>query len=91
MCSPVGAVSVHLQGASDVTSSQHAHQCGANFTACPDYERIRRSTCSCVPVSAGVYLMSPMLHTLTKNVSEDSVIAMIVGLSVLHLFLHDYK
>jgi phosphatidylinositol glycan class C protein len=40
---------------------------------------------------AGVYLMSPMLHSLTRNISEDSVIAMIVGLCVLHLFLHDYK
>lgn len=40
---------------------------------------------------AGVYLMSPMLHSLTRNVSEDSVIAMIVGLCIMHLFLHDYK
>jgi 4-amino-4-deoxy-L-arabinose transferase-like glycosyltransferase len=42
-------------------------------------------------VCAGVYLMSPMLHSLTRNVSEDSVIAMIVGLCITHLFLHDYK
>lgn len=41
--------------------------------------------------NTGVYLMSPMLHSLTRNVSEDSVIAMIVGLCVTHLFLHDYK
>jgi hypothetical protein len=40
---------------------------------------------------AGVYLMSPMLHSLTRNVSEDSVIAMIAGLCITHLFLHDYK
>lgn len=39
----------------------------------------------------GVYLMSPMLHSLTKNISEDSVIAMIVGLCALHLFLYDYR
>jgi hypothetical protein len=32
-----------------------------------------------------------MLHSLTRNVSEDSVIAMIAGLCTLHLFLHDYK
>lgn len=44
--------------------------------------------CTCLP---GVYLLSPMLHSLTRNVSEDSVIAMIVGLCVTHLALHDYK
>lgn len=52
------------------------------------------STCCLVCdgfVLPGVYLMSPMLHTLTKNISEDSVIAMIVGLCITHLFLHDYK
>jgi hypothetical protein len=38
----------------------------------------------------GVYLMSPMLHSLTKNISEDSVIALIVGLYILHLFLYNY-
>lgn len=45
----------------------------------------------CFSLHAGVYLMSPMLHSLTRNISEDSVIAMIVGLCVTHLFLHDYK
>lgn len=52
------------------------------------------ATCLSAGVPAwdtGVYLMSPMLHSLTRNVSEDSVIAMIVGLCVTHLFLHDYK
>jgi hypothetical protein len=32
-----------------------------------------------------------MLRTLTKTVSEDSVVAMTAGLLVLHLYLHDYK
>jgi hypothetical protein len=40
---------------------------------------------------AGVFLMSPLLHSLTRNVSEDSVIAMIVGLCCTHLCLYDYK
>eukprot|EP00879_Flechtneria_rotunda_P013359 GHRR01013949.1.p1 GENE.GHRR01013949.1~~GHRR01013949.1.p1 ORF type:complete len:178 (+),score=53.64 GHRR01013949.1:913-1446(+) len=35
--------------------------------------------------------MSPLLHTLTNNISDDSVIAMIVGLCIIHLFLHDYN
>jgi hypothetical protein len=40
---------------------------------------------------AGVYLLSPLLRTLTKTISEDSVIAMTVGLLIIHLYLHDYK
>lgn len=39
----------------------------------------------------GVYLMSPLLHSLTRNISEDSVIALITGLCIMHLALHDYK
>lgn len=42
-------------------------------------------------VNAGVYLLAPLLRTLTKTVSEDSVIAMTAGLLILHLYLHDYK
>lgn len=42
-------------------------------------------------LDAGVYLLSPLLRTLTKTVSEDSVIAMTAGLLILHLYLHDYK
>jgi phosphatidylinositol glycan class C protein len=38
-----------------------------------------------------VYLLSPLLRTLTKTISEDSVIAMTAGLLMLHLYLHDYK
>eukprot|EP00878_Enallax_costatus_P005691 GHUV01005968.1.p1 GENE.GHUV01005968.1~~GHUV01005968.1.p1 ORF type:complete len:398 (+),score=100.30 GHUV01005968.1:2189-3382(+) len=52
---------------------------------------LRRGVRQAALLSGGVYLMSPMLHTLTKNISEDSVIAMIVGLCILHLFLHDYN
>ncbi len=35
--------------------------------------------------------MCPLLHSLTANISADSVIATTVGLCVLHLALHDYK
>jgi predicted phage gp36 major capsid-like protein len=44
-----------------------------------------------VRACAGVLLMSPLLRSLTRNISEDSVIAMIAGLCILHLFLYDYK
>jgi len=43
------------------------------------------------PPHPGVYLLAPMLRTLTKTVSEDSVIAMTAGLLIVHLYLHDYK
>ena len=46
------------------------------------------SMCQCF---AGVYLLSPLLHSLTRSISEDSIIAMAVGLLILHLYLHDYK
>uniref|UniRef100_A0A383WEY0 Phosphatidylinositol N-acetylglucosaminyltransferase subunit C n=1 Tax=Tetradesmus obliquus TaxID=3088 RepID=A0A383WEY0_TETOB len=52
---------------------------------------LRRGVRQVVLLSGGVYLLSPMLHSLTRNVSEDSVIAMIVGLCVTHLALHDYN
>lgn len=42
-------------------------------------------------LTGGVYLLSPLLRTLTKTVSEDSVIAMTAGLLILHLYLHDYN
>lgn len=42
-------------------------------------------------VHAGVYLLSPLLHSLTRTISEDSIIAMTAGLLILHLYLHDYK
>jgi phosphatidylinositol glycan class C protein len=38
-----------------------------------------------------VYLLSPLLHTLTRTISEDSVIALTVCSLLLHLALHDYK
>ena len=42
-------------------------------------------------VVSGVYFLSPLLHSLTRTISTDSVVAMTVGLLLLHLFLHDYK
>lgn len=44
-----------------------------------------------VLLTGGVYLLSPLLHSLTRTISEDSIIAMTVGLLILHLYLHDYK
>jgi len=39
---------------------------------------------------AGVYLLSPLLQTLTGTVSGDSVSAMVVASLLAHLYLHDY-
>jgi hypothetical protein len=44
-----------------------------------------------IPLLAGVLFLSPLLHSLTRTVSEDSVIALTVLLLMAHLFLHDYK
>ena len=45
----------------------------------------------CGLLVGGVYCLSPLLHTLAKTVSEDSIIALAVMLNLMHLFLHDYK
>jgi phosphatidylinositol glycan class C protein len=41
--------------------------------------------------TAGVYLLSPLMHTLTRTISEDSIIALTVCALLAHLALHDYK
>lgn len=42
-------------------------------------------------LTAGVYFMSPLLQTLTRSVSSDSIVALVCGLLVMHLYLHDYS
>jgi hypothetical protein len=38
----------------------------------------------------GVYVLSPLLQSLTSTVSSDSVTALVVACLLVHLFLHDY-
>ncbi|CAI9772155.1 unnamed protein product [Fraxinus pennsylvanica] len=39
----------------------------------------------------GLYVLSPIYHTLTRSISSDSIWALTASLLVLHLFLHDYS
>lgn len=39
----------------------------------------------------GLYILSPIYHTLTRSISSDSIWALTASLIVLHLFLHDYS
>ncbi|KAL0054305.1 hypothetical protein WJX82_006881 [Trebouxia sp. C0006] len=50
----------------------------------------RRAVRQLVLLTAGVYLMSPLLQTLTSSVSSDSIVALVCGLLTMHLYLHDY-
>ncbi|KAL6979475.1 hypothetical protein U1Q18_021137 [Sarracenia purpurea var. burkii] len=40
---------------------------------------------------AGLYVLSPIYHTLTRSISSDSIWALTVSLITLHLFVHDYS
>lgn len=40
---------------------------------------------------AGLYILSPIYHTLTRSISSDSIWALTASLVVLHLFLHNYS
>lgn len=40
---------------------------------------------------AGLYLLSPIYHTLTRSISSDSIWALTAALIILHLFLHNYS
>ncbi|KAF7134710.1 hypothetical protein RHSIM_Rhsim08G0028000 [Rhododendron simsii] len=40
---------------------------------------------------SGLYVLSPIYHTLTRSISSDSIWALTVSLITLHLFLHDYS
>ncbi|KAL3813961.1 hypothetical protein ACJIZ3_015229 [Penstemon smallii] len=39
----------------------------------------------------GLYVLSPIYHTLTRSISSDSIWALTASLIVLHLFLHSYS
>ncbi|PSS11081.1 Phosphatidylinositol N-acetylglucosaminyltransferase subunit C like [Actinidia chinensis var. chinensis] len=39
----------------------------------------------------GLYVLSPIYHTLTRSISSDSIWALTASLIILHLFLHDYS
>lgn len=39
----------------------------------------------------GLYLLSPIYHTLTRSISSDSIWALTAALIILHLFLHNYS
>ncbi|CAK9184039.1 unnamed protein product [Ilex paraguariensis] len=39
----------------------------------------------------GLYVLSPIYHTLTRSISSDSIWALTASLVVLHLFLHNYS
>lgn len=39
----------------------------------------------------GLYVLSPIYHTLTRSISSDSIWALTTSLVILHLFLHNYS
>nr|GMD78833.1 putative phosphatidylinositol N-acetylglucosaminyltransferase subunit C [Ipomoea batatas] len=39
----------------------------------------------------GLYMLSPIYHTLTLSISSDSIWALTVSLLIIHLFLHNYS
>ncbi|KAK6916187.1 Phosphatidylinositol N-acetylglucosaminyltransferase subunit C [Dillenia turbinata] len=41
--------------------------------------------------TTGLFLLSPIYHTLTCSISPDSIWALTGSLLILHLFLHDYS
>ncbi|WOL04044.1 phosphatidylinositol N-acetylglucosaminyltransferase subunit C [Canna indica] len=40
---------------------------------------------------SGLYILAPIYHILTRSISSDSILALIVSLLIVHLFLHDYS
>ncbi|MFS8018921.1 putative phosphatidylinositol N-acetylglucosaminyltransferase [Helianthus anomalus] len=41
--------------------------------------------------TTGLYVLSPIYHTLTRSISSDSIWALTTSLLILHLFLHNYS
>lgn len=41
-------------------------------------------------LGTGVYLLSPLYSTLTKTISDDTIIAASTWLLLAHLYMHDY-
>lgn len=52
---------------------------------------LRRGARQAALLAGGVHLLAPLLHSLARTVSPDSVVAMAAGLMLAHLFLHDYN
>lgn len=41
--------------------------------------------------TTGLYVLSPIYHTLTRSISSDSIWALTTSLVTIHLFLHNYS
>lgn len=41
--------------------------------------------------TTGLYVLSPIYHTLTRSISSDSIWALTTSLVIVHLFLHNYS
>ncbi|GJP43651.1 hypothetical protein CLOM_g3091 [Closterium sp. NIES-68] len=53
--------------------------------------RLPRLIVDCSIFVFGLYLLSPILHTLTQSISSDTVTSCTTLLFLLHLFFHDYN
>lgn len=49
-----------------------------------------RALRQCTLLLVGVYYLSPLYSTLTKAISDDTIVAASVWLLLAHLYLHDY-
>ena len=49
-----------------------------------------RALRQCSLLLVGVYFLSPLYSTLTKAVSDDTIVAASVWLLLAHLYMHDY-
>ncbi|GMH40411.1 hypothetical protein BSKO_08315 [Bryopsis sp. KO-2023] len=52
---------------------------------------VGRGVRQCVLLTGGVYLLSPLLQTLTWTISGDTIVSSSCLSLVLHLYLHDYN
>jgi phosphatidylinositol glycan class C protein len=55
------------------------------------WEAITRNAFNCLLFVSGVYVLSPILQTLTRSISSDTIWALSIGLLLMHLFFHDYS
>lgn len=54
-------------------------------------DAITRNAFNCALFVSAVYILSPVLQTLTRSISSDTIWALSIGLLLLHLFFHDYS
>eukprot|EP00898_Chlorokybus_atmophyticus_P006717 jgi/Chlat1/7046/Chrsp56S06717 len=52
---------------------------------------LQRNALQCTLFVCGVYVLSPILQTLTSTISSDTIWATTICLLLLHLFLYDYS